>query len=61
MTRKDYVVIAKALLDTKPIGSHGRDEVSQWEYTVTVMMDRLAGTNPRFDKTIFAKACGYEL
>lgn len=63
MTRKDYVLIAGALLRGRPEdpnctvagsaalhGQHMRD--------CKALADALAGTNPRFDRERFLRACG---
>jgi len=69
MTRKDYRIVAQALLDTKPsIMSTGMrfeemtqselSEVAHWQRTVHVMTFRLATANANFDAERFRTACG---
>jgi hypothetical protein len=56
MTRKDYVVIAAALrrsLERSPLA----DSTGVIDAALA-MADALAGTNPRFDRSRFLKACG---
>ena len=58
MTRKDYVLIAAALLTQRP----GRESytMSQWLCDVQVICNALAQDNPRFDRERFLKACGVQ-
>ena len=58
MTRKDYVVLARALSLTKPKHDDGEPR-AQWEHDLTVVCNALAADNPRFDRTRFLQAAGY--
>ena len=61
MTRKDFVVVAKALKDSKPDirQKDVTDEhVKVWENTVENMADALRNTNPNFNRYTFTTACG---
>jgi hypothetical protein len=61
MTKKDYIRLAAAMLETKP---HGRATPSaaaaltQWSYMVRTLADALADDSPRFDRQRFQIACG---
>lgn len=66
MTRKHFVLIAKALRDAKPKdfqdSTQNYDEWwasnRTWEDTVTAMSYALVGENPRFDRDRFEVAAG---
>ncbi len=63
MTRKDYVLIAKAIKESQPamlpagllLLSARR---AQHARTATCVMEALASDNPRFDRSKFEEACG---
>lgn len=63
MTRKDYQLIASALLAEKPDrdgtawANGARDE---WSTVVLRFAQVLQGTNPGFDRARFLAACGME-
>lgn len=67
MTRKDYILIAKAITDTqKRINEHHADLVGTRldmlkgvRKAAAHLADALAADNPRFDSTVFLTACGY--
>lgn len=65
MTRKDYILIAKAIADTqeriRPIGNPDmRDnQLRGVRRTAAHLADALAQDNPRFDPATFLTACGY--
>lgn len=75
MTRKDYILIAKAITNTQerikastfgPIGDNGKaypvDKEEQLRGVRRVaahLADALAADNPNFDAARFLKACGY--
>lgn len=56
MTRRDYILIAKALADTRP-NCGNRTMEDQWEHDVQHMATALLNTNPRFDRARFVAAC----
>jgi hypothetical protein len=61
MTRKDFQLIANALLASKPrqeACAEYDDELRRWEITVVCMAASLATTNSRFDRPKFVTACG---
>lgn len=62
MTRKDFELIAAALLSAAPLESarfgHCAAEHAQHRHTVDEFARRLALTNPRFDRDRFLTACG---
>lgn len=70
MTRKDYILIAKAITDTQArirstvesAMSSSYDEAEQLrgvKRTAAHLCDALTADNPRFNPTQFLKACGY--
>lgn len=63
MTRKDYQIIAAALLASKPTmparpNSGDMTAKYQWVRVVHVMTDALERDNPNFDRVRFYAACG---
>jgi hypothetical protein len=65
MTRKDYVLLARALanslsildnVSTSPATVAARSQ--QWVADCTSIANALAGDNAKFDKARFLKACG---
>lgn len=76
MTRSDYWKIAKVFRDAKPvifteyIGIPATDAIresinygahAQWAADVIRISDMLKADNPRFNETIFLRACGEEI
>lgn len=51
MTKKDYIIIAKAIEQSKAKGLG---------YLVALLPEMLLLDNPRFDKNRFIKACGFD-
>lgn len=60
MTRKDYVLLAAALLRSKPDSSSTYMEQDQWERDVKSVADALAGDNARFERQRFIDAAGVQ-
>lgn len=61
MTRKDYVLIARALKDARSItvDRNGNSRSStEWLAAVTSVSDALMRDNSRFDSARFLDACG---
>ena len=56
MTKKDFILIAKALHASKPLPKN-EAAWTQWCNTVSEFAYRLACGNPRFDFTKFHEAC----
>jgi hypothetical protein len=62
MTRKDYVLIADALRNSRPaveILLVGPNRVNQWISTVGCVVSMLASDNDRFDSVKFYDRAGY--
>jgi hypothetical protein len=64
MTRKDYVVLARALSLTKPthVGPAGYGHaraLAQWVNDLTAICNVLKADNPRFDRSRFLAAAGH--
>lgn len=66
MTRKDYVLIAKAMADARPLAvgrtpftadARVMGAVDHWEGTVAILGRALQADNPRFDTARFVTAC----
>jgi len=51
MTKKDYVLLAAALLKAK-------SQTDAWQNTVCAVADALKSENPAFNADIFFNACG---
>jgi len=60
MTRKDYVLIARALNDSRPITSSNQFAHAQHHNDCTFIARALANDNPRFDRERFLEACGVQ-
>jgi hypothetical protein len=68
MTRKDYVLIAAALKDARPIPKHElyaldhneRLCADTYRNVARSIADALAKDNPRFDRERFLTACGVQ-
>ncbi len=59
MTRKDFVLIAEAIKATADANT--ANETAQWVWRrdmAVAFATRLAGTNARFDRDKFLRACG---
>jgi hypothetical protein len=61
MTKKDYILIAEVLNNTKPVNTDPSQlefcaRERQWSVIVDTMADMLADNNPRFDRARFIKA-----
>ena len=56
MTKKDFQLIAAALLAAKPSAAN-IDKWTTWCNVVSEFSLRLAQTNPRFDASRFSNAC----
>jgi hypothetical protein len=57
MTRKDYVNLAKELNDLKP---ENEKFLQYWELVVQKIGKSLSYDNPKFNWTIWNRACGKE-
>ena len=59
MSRKDYIAIAEALSQSRPIAlsEHGQAQLSQWQADINAIADVLAQDNPRFNRERFVEAC----
>jgi len=57
MTKKDYELIATALVMTHTSAFNGTEG---YKLTCEYMADELERDNPRFDRTKFLTACGIE-
>jgi len=58
MTRKDYVLIAEAMLGSKPRNYEDRCCLIAWICDCRSLADALGSDNVRFDRDVFLKACG---
>jgi hypothetical protein len=63
MTKVDFVLIAAAIMDTRPIKSreshlHVMNGHTTCDSVAINLADRLQFTNPRFNRSQFLKACG---
>jgi hypothetical protein len=64
MTKKDFELIAGALLEARPPSGDGDDNplrrfaFERWQRTAWSVCRALASTNPRFDRGVFMAACG---
>jgi len=56
MTRKDFELIAKVLLQSKPEGDKNT-ELYRWNVVVLNFAKQLQAENPRFNSAKFIKAC----
>lgn len=48
MSKRDFIVIAEALRQTKPKDGAALDSHAQWQQDCNAIADVLRGTNPRF-------------
>ena len=53
MTRKDYILIAEALLDASTHAGHIGNDASMLALTAKCIAQRLAEDNPRFGRDFF--------
>ena len=68
MTRKDYVAIARAIKDARPLALERRQAFplslviakDVLETVAANLADTLAADNPRCDRSRFLKACGVQ-
>lgn len=72
MTKNDYIKLAQALKDSKPIDLStvfvkdspavlvSNSEKLQWRNTVEIIAMTLQQDNPRFNRNRFLVACGYK-
>ena len=58
MTRKDYVLIAAAMLKSKPRNYEETCCVTTWLCDCNALANALASDNVRFNRDRFLKACG---
>lgn len=63
MTKKDFELIARAVLDSRPLGA--TPQYAEWangqcDMTAERLADALATTNPKFDRARFLAACGVQ-
>lgn len=62
MTRKNYNLIADALLAAKPChqkhDAYEREAIQAWSTTVTILANRIEEAEPNFDRERFVTACG---
>lgn len=56
MTRKDYIIIARALQGAYPVPENSTP-IQAWRGAVGAIADAIAKDNPRFDKDKFLLAC----
>lgn len=71
MSKKDYILLAQALKDSKPVNipkfladlpetvKWGQGTIDQWKMDVEMITLTLAQQNPRFNRDRFLHACGY--
>lgn len=65
MTRKDYVLIAAAIADSRETakrcnGGFSKKDASMLQLTAAKIADALASDNPQFDRARFLTACGVQ-
>ena len=68
MTRKDYVLIANALLANKPLDTDSYTDgrsyhvaVNQWKNDCRSIADKLQSDNDTFSSVTFLEACGFRV
>ena len=57
MTRKDYVLLAQALNDARPMAHWDANKRTQWVMDVKYIAQALSNDNNRFDYDRFIDAC----
>ena len=62
MTRKDYVLIAKAIRTTRSLYAFNKSEIAELaiDTVVDTLANRLAEENPKFDRAKFVQASQLE-
>ena len=62
MTRKDYVLIAKAIRTTRSLYAFNKSEIAKLaiDSVTDTLANRLAEENPRFDRAKFVEASKLE-
>jgi hypothetical protein len=62
MTKKDYIVLVRALRNAEPtVASESLEaRIAQWQHCVNRIADALAADNSRFNRETFNKACGIQ-
>ena len=58
MTKKDFIVLAAALLSARPNVGARDDLMEGWRSAAMAIADACARSNPRFDRAKFLKASG---
>lgn len=58
MTKKDYILLADAFLQTRPLEHWNANKLTQWQQDVVHVAYSLAQNNPRFNASKFMQACG---
>lgn len=58
VTKKDFVLIAATLMETKPVTAAPDAAHQQWHNMVRAFARSLSSTNPRFNRNTFLAACG---
>lgn len=59
MTRKDCIKIAAVLADMKPLDAEPESAVhNEWLDYINGFSNMLQEDNPRFNRSVFEKACG---
>ena len=56
--RRHYEFIASVMKDSRPAKSWDSNKKSQWESTLSSMVEKFALDNPRFKAPEFIAACG---
>lgn len=57
MTRKDYILIARALSGAMPVSPESDRVKEAWSTAVDALAYALASDNARFDRERFLRAC----
>lgn len=57
MTRKDYILIARALNGAMPVSPESDRVKEAWRTAADALAYALATDNPRFDRERFMRAC----
>lgn len=59
MTKKDYILLARVMAESRPGKSTTSDMLGNWQSICLKLAAELKNENPRFDYDKFLKACGY--